>query len=157
MLSKLKYALIVVPVFLLAAAYSAPPCYKLYDAECCALGDGSPNSGFSPGQPTECLNLALGPMPWVCPTANPTQSAQLKNDVVQRQQSCQTGQTGCWTDWQESWTTPAGKCTQKRFTCSITVHGACSPGPVQADYTCEDHDLYGSRCKKFVSDEEEEE
>jgi hypothetical protein len=150
MLSKLKYVLLAVPLMLLMAASDATECYTRYQARCCALGDGTANSGFTPGKKTYCVNSNLG-SPWYCPAANPTTNITLKNDLVWRQMDCPTGAAGCWSDWRNSGID--GKCTQWRYTCSTTVHGQCDPIS-QANYTCMGHELFGVVCENYGGSDE---
>lgn len=147
-----KLLLAAMPAILCCASWleEPPPCYVLYNAKCCALGDGTPNSnsGFTPGQPTRCVNAALG-SPWYCPNANGTPS-WLVNEDVPRHTNCADGQTGCRTEW--GVTEQKKKCKGSMYTCSTTVHGLCSVNEFVVTWDCTVEQLGGTECTVYPPD-----
>lgn len=149
-----KLAVLLLPVILCSATVvddaTSDGCYTLYPASCCALGDGSANSGFTPERKTRCVNEDLG-SPWFCPNPNPPLRTGAphhdKNENTWQHTNCATGEVNCATEWRKAGL--YAKCKGRRYTCSTTMHGVCSARPEEVQWDCEDDELGGDGCNVY--------
>lgn len=144
----LKLGVVLLPVLLCSATLLEEAilsdCFRLYQAKCCALGDGTPGSGWTPGGYTQCNVPALG-SPWTCPNPNPAIPGNPNpgyNDFIWTHSDCEAGEAGCKTEWRA--TASTGRCKGSRYVCSQTQHGHCSL--VAVDFQCTIEELIGEAC-----------
>lgn len=141
------------PALLCSAGWieSNSQCFVLYQAKCCAIGDGTPNSGFTPGKQTRCVDSNLG-SPWVCPSVNPGLFGSDVDDSVMQHTDCSKGGVGCQLEWRVKEDTTK-KCKASRYRCSKVVHGHCDPNPTTEEWTCKEEEVFGPDCTKFKADQ----